>query len=79
MKLTASQCRALDLTSDEWTVMYEAVAQYVENQADVEDDSEEDTFKANAARTIVARFDAVFCELADLADMAAQAEMEKTS
>jgi hypothetical protein len=76
--LTSSQRRALDLTHQEWMVMYEAVVQYVENQADVEDDSEEDMFKANAARTIVERFDAVFCELAELADMgiAAQAERE---
>lgn len=77
--LTSSQRRALDLTHQEWMVMYEAVAQYVENQADfaaLADDeaAEEETFKANAALAIVERFDAVFCELADLADMAIAAQ-----
>lgn len=68
MKLTASQKRALDVTDEEWRVLYEALGQYMENQADHAplSDDPADLRKAEIARVVLERFDAVFCELADL-------------
>lgn len=68
--LTPSQQRSLDLTHEEWEVMYEAIAQYYENQEDVaplsaEQGDHEDERKADVARRIMSRFDAVIAALAD--------------
>jgi hypothetical protein len=50
--------------------MYEAIAQYTENQDEVaplslEDGDDEDQRKADVARRVMSRFDAVMAELAD--------------
>jgi hypothetical protein len=67
--LTELQQRSLDLTHEEWEVMYEAIAQYYENQEDVAPYSEaegshDDTRKAEVARRIMIRFDEVMAALA---------------
>ena len=70
-KLTVSQRRALDITHEQWLMVYEALAQYAENQnehAELTEESEGRTAemaKADAAYAVLERFDAVFIELAE--------------
>ncbi len=68
--LTELQRKSLDLTHEEWEVVYEAIAQYAENQDEVapcskEEGNDEDERKAGVAHRIMSRFDAVMAALAD--------------